>query len=244
MTTIIRYIAGFPKSIEPSSKIFDEVRQEYGLKKENVDVLEYRGPLTSADFQALKGVLTSEQYFKLRESISLKDKKRFLDCVEVSILDESKLTSKCYEEQLKSLSETSKNFLPVLEELVNQEDAPLCYCDAQEYLLEQAKKSGLHPPISFSYPYENIEDLAYDKKVLVFADEILKGEVTLKKTKEYFDQWVGQIEEGVATIIMENRIQNVDWNLFQSNSLRFIVDPEIRKKILNEKEKGISFTRL
>lgn len=245
MTTIIRYITGFPKDKELHSKKFDEVRKQYKLKKENVDVCEYRGSLTSADLTALEGVLTSEQYFRMNNSIKKPQvKRKFLNSIRESISGNPKLTSLYHKEQLKNLPETSENFLPALEELLDDKDKSLSFVDAQDYLLEQAKKSGLYVPISFSYPYKNIEDLAYNKRVLVFMNEDIKAEVTLRKTREYFDQFAGQTEEGVATIKIGNRMQNVNWNFWQSNFLRWIIDPKIRKEILKEKEEGMRFTRL
>ena len=247
MASIIRYVAGFPKERELKSERFEDIRKQYKLGAENVDVWEYRGPLTIADFRALRGTLTSEEYLSLKGNINQQKKRRFLERARASIAGDPQLTNGLLSEELKNLPKTSKNFLPALEELLNHENAPLSQVNAQQYLLRQAESSGLYVPISFSYPYRSIGDLAYDKGVLVFVDENLKGDVTLRKTKEYFDQGshgAGKMEEGVATIKMGSRRKNVDWDCWQSNSLRWRIDPAIRKEILKEKEEGIRFTRL
>lgn len=244
MASIIKYVAGFPKDIAPDSERFEDARKFYELGPENVDVWEYTGSLTSVDFRALQEVLTSRQYFELENSRTPGDKKRFLSLVRRCVSGDAKLRNPYHSAQLQSLPETSENFLPILEELLEQEGVPLSQTAAENYLFGQAERSGLYVPISFSYPYQDIEDLDYDRRVLIYIDGNLKGEVTLRKTKEYFDWGAGQTEEGVATIKIGKTKRNVDWNWWQSNAIRHIIDPKIRKDILKEKEKGIRFTRL
>ncbi len=244
MTKIIKYIVGFPLNIKPRSRIFENFKKIYQFKKEKVDVWAYSGPFTREDFDALHSILTSEQYFNLK-NITLRNRSKILSLVKESIFGNLQLTNKYHKEQLKSLPETSENFLPTLEELLDHKDSPLCWDDAQRYLLEQAKKSGLHVPISFSYYYENMfEDLTYNKKVLVFINNILEGKVTLRKTGQYNDPRAGYFEEGKIKINVLGQEKRADWNSWQGNSLRWIVDPKIRKGILKEKEEGIIFIRL
>ena len=243
MTSIIKYVTGFPKDEEPNSERFEEVKKSYNLTHENDKVCLYRGPLTSDDFEALEGVLTSKQYSRIKIPINPEDKKRFLDIVRTSISGDLRLESTYYEDELKMLPKTSENFLIILEELLNHENATLSCADAEEYLLEQAKGNGLYYPISLSYPYKDHPckkadgALAYNTRALVFIDEILRGDVTLKKTREYDDDWAGHTEEGIATINIEEQHINVKWNSWGNhNYLGWVIDPEIRKKILKEGE--------
>jgi len=251
MTKIIKYITGVPLDKEPTSKRFDDVKKEYGLKEENVDVWAYRGPLTLEDFKALNGVLTSDEYFdllddvpnskKFEKSISSENKNKLLDIVKRAKLGNLQLTRSYRKRELESLLKTSENFLPLLEEILTHKDSQRCYNDAHSYILKQSEEKGEQIPISFSYPYLK-SNLSYNEKVLVFIDEKLSGEVTLEKTKEYHDEFAGHTEEGTATIKVGAQQKKVDWTYWQSNALRYTIDPTIRDKILKEKE-GIRFTR-
>ncbi len=232
MTTIIRYVTGFPKNIKLDSEKFDGIRAQYKLERENKDVWQYNGPLKLNDFNVLEKVLTSDQYFNL-------NRRDFLNLVRKSIHGNIQLTNPYHD--MHGL-QVSKILLSTIEMLLDYKEISSCR-DAERYIHDQAEKNGLKIPVSFSYPFR-YEDLTYDTRTLVFLDDEMKGDINLSKTRGYDDPWAGYTEEGTISINLLGQKRRTDWNSWQGNSLRWIVDPIIRKSILKEKISGIIFTRL
>ncbi len=237
MVKIIKYITGIPLDTKPVKR-FEDAMTEYGLTEERDVVLGYSGRLTLEDFTALEGVLCSNEYLDLKglkplTSTNIED---FLSRVITSRSGDIRLKAQYHEKDLLSITKTSESFLPTLEELLNHKDAPLSYNDAERHLLDAAKKNGLFIPISFVYPYDGIEELTYDRKTLVYVDDSLLGKVTLRIIEKYFDQWGGDMTNGVATIEIGKRHATLDWDSWRAfGFVRFDVDINIRKKILKEK---------
>jgi len=250
MAKIIRYVTGIPKGKAVEPKEFEEFRKDYELDKENVDVRKYSGPLTREDFSALNEIFYSDQFRELKG-----DRDKFLERLRIAIGGEQPLTKTSYSSEtgkpyrskhvanIQEVSRVSGEFFGELERAIREIGMPTCAVEALDFVLKNAEDRGLYVPISYSYPTNKIEDLSCNTEVLVFIDEKPEGKIWLRKTRAYDDQWAGYTEEGKIFINVFGQEKITDWNSWQGNSLRWIVDPIIRKQILGEKE-GVIFTRL
>ena len=250
MVKIIKYVTGFPNKEEPKTKDFGLFRSEYDLDDENTDVWQYSGPLNGNDFDVLNEIFRSDQFGEFK-----KDKEKFFDRLRKAVKGEQPLTQLIYSgkigqpyknkhvRSLQEVSNVSKEFVGELERAIEEFGMPTCAVDAQDFVQKNAKNRGFFDSISYSYPTNEIGDLSYDTKALVFVDDTLEGDVTLRKIRAYHDSLAGNMEEGKILINVLGQKKEADWNSWQSNSLRWIIDPVIRKQIIGEEE-GIVFTRL
>jgi hypothetical protein len=252
MVKTIKYVTGFPKGETPKTNDFERFRQEHGLGSGNIAVWHYSGPLSEEDFNVLTEVFCSDQFHELKG-----DKKRFFDRLRQAVKGEQPLTRTSYSgtfeepkknkyvKELDEVQRVSNEFVGELERAIEGGKMPTSAVEAHNFVLEDAKKRGLFVPASHFFPIDKINDsdLSYDTRALVFIDEILCGEVTLRKTGAYHDHWAGYTEEGKTKVNVLGQERETDWNSFSGNSLRWTVDPVIRKEILGEKE-GVIITCL
>lgn len=234
MPSIIKYVIGVPDDKNVEATCFDELGEELNLEVEEPAVFLYSGALSQDDFEGLFLVLNSPEYKNIAE-ITEAVRKDFL-----ALVKDDKFDSTYRREQRSAvLKMVSRHFHRLIKQALSQQK--MSHDEVVGYVFDEAKKKGEYSPISFCCSVDGMKSISPDKKTLVFVDDELSGDVTLKNTTRYHDTMAGGTVIGQAVVRVKEQIENVGWNHWEFGFLGKKIDPIIRDNILKENNAGIIF---
>lgn len=207
MTNIIRYITGFPKVKTALNKKFQDISREYGLDDGMIITEEYFGPLNKEDWEIINQINTN---IKLQ---------KFIKNVMGGIFEER------FSTEIKLAIASYKKGMPKKS------------YDLQEALNQHNIQKNYRVPVSYVHKIKNIGDLREDNLVLIFVNNLLVGELSLKITETFWDQWAGGTKRGKINLRFKNSNIKINWDWFNSETIKYTIDPLIREKFLGEKKR-------
>lgn len=100
-------------------------------------------------------------------------------------------------------------------------------------------------PVAYYHNIEQYRDLREGEKVLFWIDDTFGGEINLEVGPTFNDSLAGAMANGEIKVTLQNTlVGRLDWNSWQSNALRWAVDPFLRSHILDENPDNQMYTQL
>ncbi|MDD5181927.1 MAG: hypothetical protein PHC66_02000 [Candidatus Nanoarchaeia archaeon] len=244
MEHIIKYVTGVPLDKKPKSDKFRDIQKEYHLNKEYRSLNVYKDSLTDIDYNALDFLLTSDQYFSLlkdspkpglpyNKKISPKNEEKLIKLAEKAKAGKLRLTHVTGGRDLNAIVKTSENFMPSLKKVMAHKNAPSS-SEAENYFLDAVKHKGKNAFSEF-YANKKVEPISEKNKILVYVDDVLKGEITLAKKESVETEEAGTITTYDLRFKFGKKVKHFEGEDATWYSLEQFVDSYLRGHFLKEK---------